>query len=225
MSFTIFKAIRDRRSVRKYFSKEVPESVLQKVLDAARWAPSAHNAQPWRFILIRDLNVKRRLAEAMAGEWSKNMLKDGFPPRERERLVKASVKQFTSAPIIFVVCLTMEDMHKYHDEKRRAAEYVMAVQSVAAAIQNMLLAAHAEGLGACWFCAPLFCPKVVRETLEIPDSFHPQALITMGYPAESPKTPGRKSLESIVYQTYGGVVGDHSSRRRCWSRQIPSGPC
>jgi F420 biosynthesis protein FbiB-like protein len=204
LSSAIFKAIRERRSVRKYFSKEVPESVLQKVLDAARWAPSAHNAQPWRFILIRDLNVKRRLAEAMAGEWNKDLHQDGFLPEDRERLVKASAKQFTSAPILIVVCLTMNDMHKYPDEKRRAAEYVMAVQSVAAAIQNMLLAAHAEGLGACWFCAPLFCPEVVRETLEIPKNFQPQALIAMGYPAERPKTPRRKSLESIVYQDLWG---------------------
>jgi F420 biosynthesis protein FbiB-like protein len=141
----------------------------------------------------------------MAGEWNKDMLKDGLLPESRERLMKASIKQFTSSPVLIVVCLTMEDMHKYPDEKRRAAEYLMAVQSVAAAIQNMLLAAHAESLGACWFCAPLFCPQVVRENLEIPDNFHPQALITIGYPAERPKNPGRKSLESIAYQDTGAL--------------------
>jgi len=62
----------------------------------------------------------------------------------------------------------------------------------------MLLTAHAEGLGTCWFCAPLFCPELIRETLGIPKDIRPQALITLGYPAERPKTPPRKPLESIV---------------------------
>lgn len=163
MSSIILRTIQDRRSVRRYLLKEVSNNVLQRVLDAARWAPSAHNAQPWRFIVIKDPNVKRRLAEAMASEWNKDLRKDGILPEDRERLIKASIKQFTDPPILIVVCLTMDDMDKYSDKERQEAEYVMAVQSVAAAIQNMLLTAHAEGLGTCWFCAPLFCPELVRE--------------------------------------------------------------
>lgn len=202
MSSIILRTIQDRRSVRRYLLKEVSNNVLQRVLDAARWAPSAHNAQPWRFIVIKDPNVKRRLAEAMASEWNKDLRKDGILPEDRERLIKASIKQFTDPPILIVVCLTMDDMDKYSDKERQEAEYVMAVQSVAAAIQNMLLTAHAEGLGTCWFCAPLFCPELVRETLGIPKDIRPQALITLGYPAERPKTPPRKPLESIVYQNH-----------------------
>ena len=204
MPSTIFRTIRDRRSVRRYLWTEVSNSVLQRVLDAARWAPSAHNAQPWRFIVVKHLNVKRRLAEGMAGKWNKDLYRDGTLPEERERLIKASIKQFTDPPTLIVVCLTMEDMDKYPDEKRQVAEYVMAVQSVAAAIQNMLLTAHAEGLGACWFCAPLFCPEVVRESLGISRDIRPQALITLGYPTERLKAPPRKPLESIVYQDRWG---------------------
>jgi len=198
----IYNVLKDRRSIRGYLKKDVPENVLERVLDAARWAPSAHNAQPWRFILIQDPVIKRKLAEAMADEWDKDLSKDGFPPDERERLVKASIETFTSSPSLVVACLTMEDMDRYPDKCRQRAEYLMGVQSLAAAIQNLLLAAHAEGLGACWFCAPLFCQKTVKEVLKIPRRVEPQALITIGYPAEKPKAPPRKPLKNVVHRNF-----------------------
>jgi len=68
----------------------------------------------------------------------------------------------------------------------------------------MLLAAHGEGLGSCWFCAPLFCQDVVRKTLKIPKHAYPQALITLGYPANKPNPPPRKPLEDIVDQDFWG---------------------
>ncbi|MEM3641100.1 MAG: nitroreductase family protein [Candidatus Bathyarchaeia archaeon] len=198
----IYSALRNRRSIRKYLQKDIPKSVLKRVLDAARWAPSAHNTQPWRFIIINDSTVKMNLAEAMASEWNKDLIKNGFSPDERENLVRASVKTFTNSPALIVACLTMENMDKYPDKRRQNAEYLMGVQSVAAAIQNLLLAAHAEGLGACWFCAPLFCQHTVKEVLKLPENIEPQALITIGYPAETPKTPRRKPLKSILHVNY-----------------------
>src|SRR5260221_7073878 len=77
----------------------------------------------------------------------------------------------------------MADMDRYPDAKRSAAEHQMAVQSVAMAVQNLLLAAHAEGLGACWMCAPLFCGDAVRGSLDLPADWQPQALVTLGQPA------------------------------------------
>ena len=74
----------------------------------------------------------------------------------------------------------MADMDQYPDDRRQQAERVMAVQSVALAAQNLLLAAHAEGLGACWMCAPLFCPDVVRDALALPEDWEAQALIHAG---------------------------------------------
>jgi len=95
-------------------------------------------------------------------------------------------------------------MDKYSDIRRQEYEHIMAVQSLAAAIQNMLLMAHSEGLGACWFCAPLFCQDVVRKVLRIPDDVEPMALITLGYPSERPKSPFRKPIEEIAYKNYWG---------------------
>jgi len=204
MSPYLLDIIKDRRSVKEYSPKEVSKEVLFRILEAGRWAPSAHNAQPWRFIVIRDSALKQRLADDMAGRWNEDMSKNGIPEEHCESLIKASVERFRNARVVVVVCLTMEGMNEYPDEQRKKIEYFMAVQSVAAAIENMLLAAQGEGLGSCWFCAPLFCQDVVRKTLRIPKHVDPQALITLGYPANKLNPPPRKSLEDIVYQNYWG---------------------
>ena len=198
----ILDVIKSRRSVREYLSRQVSDKVLFRILEATRWAPSAHNAQPWRFVMIQNAALKRKLAEAMARRWDKDMSKDNVPPEKRDELVKTSIERFTRASIVIIACLTMEDMNKYSDKKRHKIEYIMAVQSLAAAIENMLLTAHAEGLSSCWFCAPLFCQDTVRKILNIPSYVEPQALITIGYSINKPNPPPRKPLEKIVHQDY-----------------------
>lgn len=204
MSLNLIDIIKARRSVKEYKAKEVSKEVLLRILEAGQWAPSAHNAQPWHFIVIKDPATKHKLAEAMAKRWNKDLSKNGMQKEQRESLVEASVKLFANAPAIIIGCLTMESMDKYPDNPRRKIEYVMAVQSVAAAVQNVLLAAYGEGLGSCWFCAPLFCANIVRKTLKIPKKIDPQALITLGYPAKKPNPSSRKLLEDIIYQDLWG---------------------
>ncbi len=190
------KLIKTRRSIRKFRPAKVSREVLNVLLDLAKWAPSAHNAQPWRIIVIDDENVKVRLAAEMGKAWLSDMLKDGVPKEKAEDIVKVeSWQRITESPVIIIACLSMENMHKYPDRRRRKAEYVMGVQSVAAYVQNMLLLAHYHGLGACWVCAPLFCQKAVRKTLGLPSEIEPQAMIIMGYPDEKPEPPPRMPLE------------------------------
>lgn len=200
----IMDSVKKRRSIRKYASRKVSTDILRQVLEAARWAPSAHNAQPWRFIVLTDMSLKRELSEAMADVWVADMTKDGTPFEARENQRKASVERFTRAPVLIVACLTMKDMLRYADESREKSERDLAVQSLGAAVQNMLLAAHANGLGACWFCAPIFCKETIRRILKIPDDVEPQALITLGYPVEKPTAPSRKLLENYSYLDYWG---------------------
>jgi coenzyme F420-0:L-glutamate ligase/coenzyme F420-1:gamma-L-glutamate ligase len=202
--FSVVDVIKERRSVRKYAPRKVARSVLREVLEAARWAPSAHNAQPWRFIALIDASVKQELAEVMANALKMNMTRDGAPANLCETKAAASVKRFTSAPVLVVACFTMKDMRAYADGARQECERDLAVQSLGAAVQNMLLAAQAKGLGACWFCAPIFCKKAVRNFLKLPADVEPQALITLGYPAEKPNAPRRKPLESFTYQDCWG---------------------
>ncbi|MEM2321227.1 MAG: nitroreductase family protein [Candidatus Bathyarchaeia archaeon] len=198
------RIIEGRRSIRLYLSRDVPQETILRITDASRWAPSAHNAQPWRFVIIFDPSVKRRLAEAMASDWLKDLEGDGVPAEEAKRLAEESIKRFSEAPVLIVAAITMREMHKYPDRRRQKSEHLMATQSLAAAIQNILLAAHAEGLGACWFCAPLFCQETVRRILKMPRDIEPQALITIGYPAESPRPPPRKPLKEIAFKDYWG---------------------
>jgi F420 biosynthesis protein FbiB-like protein len=192
-------AIKTRRSIRKYSSRRVSTEILSEILEAARWAPSAHNSQPWRFIVLIDESLKRDLAEAMANAWTVDMIRDGTSMEVREKMIDASVERFAHAPVLVVACLTMKDMIRYKDESRQKCEHDLAVQSLGAAIQNMLLATHSKNLGACWFCAPIFCKDTVREVLKIPEDVEPQALIALGYAAEKPSAPSRKPLQSYSY--------------------------
>jgi coenzyme F420-0:L-glutamate ligase/coenzyme F420-1:gamma-L-glutamate ligase len=191
--------IKKRRSIRKYSSRRISTEGLNEILGAARWAPSVHNAQPWRFIALIDRSLKRELAEAMANAWEADMIKDGAPSEDSENQRKASVERFTRAPVLIVACLTMRDMISYADESRQKSEHDLAVQSLGAAIQNMLLVAHSKNLGACWFCAPIFCKETVRQVLKIPEDVEPQALIAIGYPAEKPPVPNRKPPQDYAF--------------------------
>jgi coenzyme F420-0:L-glutamate ligase / coenzyme F420-1:gamma-L-glutamate ligase len=193
----VFDAIRQRRSVRKYLQKKVSNEVISEVLAAASWAPSAHNSQPWRFIVLDDVSVKRKLADAMAEAWAKDLQKDGLTVEPTKRAER--VERFAAAPVLILACLTMDGLRKFPDIERQMCERDLAVQSFGAALQNLLLAAHAKGLGSCWFCAPAFCKETVRNILEIPDSVEPQAFVAMGYPAEKPKVPIKKLLEGYCF--------------------------
>jgi coenzyme F420-0:L-glutamate ligase/coenzyme F420-1:gamma-L-glutamate ligase len=195
---TLLEIIQTRRSIRRYTAEPVPPEVMERLLSAAIWAPSAHNRQPWRFAALTAPGTKERLARAMGDRLRADRLADGDDPEVVRRDAERSHARLTQSPVVIAVCLTMADMDKYPDERRSRAEYLMAVQSVAMAVQNLLLAAHAEGLGACWMCAPLFCPDVVRTTLGLPEAWEPQALITLGYPANGGKPTQRKSLEVVT---------------------------
>jgi len=194
----VLDSIKGRRSVRKYLAQPVPQKAIEEVLVAAGWAPSAHNAQPWRFTVVADPSVKRQLAEAMSESWAADMVKDGLTV-ESEKF-KFRLERFATAPVLILACLTMEGMVNFSDEKRQRCERDLAMQSFGAALENMLLAAHDLGLGACWFCAPAFCKETVRKVLKIPVEVEPEALILMGYPVEQPPVPPKKLLKNYCFK-------------------------
>ena len=193
-----------RRSIKKLKPISIPGEVIRRILYAATMAPSAHNAQPWRFIVIDDQQVKMKLAEAMASLLIRDLIKNGYGEAEAEQEAMESIARIKSASLLIIACVTMEGMDVYPDRRRRRAEYIMAIQSVAAAIQNLLLAAHYEGLGACWRCAPLFAQGVVRRILRIPKGVEPVALIEVGGAESKVEAPPRKPLEEVVYHNRWG---------------------
>jgi F420 biosynthesis protein FbiB-like protein len=187
-----------RRSIRRYTPAPVSDDIINRVLEAATNAPSAHNRQPWRFAVLKDAAAKERLARAMGDRLREDRSRDGDASALIDQDVARSIARITGAPVAIVVSLTMEDMDAYPDTRRAAAEHQMAVQGTAMAMQNLLLAAHAAGLGASILCAPLFCPDAVRAALALPAQWEPQALITMGFPANAGKPFRRRSLHELV---------------------------
>ena len=196
----LLELIHTRRSIRRYEGRPVPPALVDQLLEAAIWAPSAHNRQPWRFVVIDGDATRRELAAAMGARLRQDLAADGAPPEVVARDADRSYARITAAPLLILVCLTMADMDAYPDARRAANESMMAVQSAAMAGQNLLLAAHALGLGACWLCAPLFCPDVVRQTLALPDTWQPQGLITAGYPAETKEKTRHPLGTRVLYR-------------------------
>lgn len=192
------QVITSRRSIRKFKPQRVPRDVIHSILDLARWAPSAHNAQPWRLIVIDDDEVKGKLAVEVGKVWLSDMLKDGVNRDEAETLVKLRTwNRITNSPVVIIACLDTNHVRKFSDARRQRAEYLMAVQSVAAYIQTLLLTAYDHELGACWLCTPLFCQSAVRSALSLPEAFEPQAMIIIGLSDEKPTPPERKALDEF----------------------------
>jgi coenzyme F420-0:L-glutamate ligase / coenzyme F420-1:gamma-L-glutamate ligase len=190
--------------VRRFKPDPVPVSILRDVLATATFAPSAHNRQPWRFAVVMDPAIKQKLADAMSFEFQRDLENDGFPPEGIQKRIARSRERMTSAPVLILLCLEMSDMDVYPDPKRRKAEYLMTVQSVANAGMQLLLAAHAEGLGGVWVCSPLFVPETIQNILELPNTWEPQAMFFLGYPDESPKVKQMKDLQNIIITYDGG---------------------
>jgi len=189
---------RGRRSVRAYRPDSVPRALVEQVLEAARWAPSPHGRMPWRFVVLTRPEARARLADAMGDEWRHQLMLDGDPPEIVERRLVRSHERVKTAPVGIVVCLYLEDLDVYPDAGRQAAEETMAIQSLGAAAQNLLLAAYDLGLDGGWLCAPLFCPDTVRAALDLPPTLHPHALLTLGYAAQEPKRRERLPLADLI---------------------------
>ncbi len=202
------RLMRSRRSIRRYRPDAVRRDVLERLFESAAAAPSAHNRQPWRYLVIEDAAAKSTLARAMGERLASDRARDGDPQDAIARDVARSHARITGAPVLVLVCLTLEETDVYPDAARAHAEFLMAVQSMAMATQNLLLAAHAEGLAACWMCAPLFCPEVVRAGLDLPPAWQPQGLVTLGLPADDGRDRPRKPLTAFVrYAASGSDVG------------------
>ncbi|MEM2104324.1 MAG: nitroreductase family protein [Candidatus Bathyarchaeia archaeon] len=167
----VFEAIRGRRSIRAFKDVEVSLDVVERLIDAARWAPSAGNIQPWEFIIVRNPQTKRRLAEA-------------------------ALEQFfiEEAPVVIVVCADEERSMQGYGVRGKV---LYCIQDTAAAIQNIHLAAYALGLGTCWVGA--FREEQARKVLNIPEGVRPLAIIPVGYPAETPKPTTRRPTKQIIH--------------------------
>ena len=195
---SVERAIHGRRSVRAYRPDPIPEEDLAAILESARWAPSPHNAEPWRFAVLRAREPKERLSQSMGKRWTEDLSRDGWTPEAIAQEIEKSHGRIAEAPVVIIVCISRDGLDTYPDPARQQAELMMAAHSVGSAVQNMMLTAYGRGLATGWMCAPLFCPEVVVEALGLPPELIPQGLITLGYPVTWPKLRNRRSMNDLV---------------------------
>jgi coenzyme F420-0:L-glutamate ligase/coenzyme F420-1:gamma-L-glutamate ligase len=192
--------LRGRRSVRSFQSSPVPREIIERAIAAAGWAPSPHGRQPWRFAIVEAAERRVSLATAMAESWRTQLELDGQPPEIVQIRLDKSRQRLHDAPILIVPCLYLAELDQYPDPGRQEAERIMAIHSLGAAIQNLLLAIYAAGLDTGWMCAPLFCPDLVRQELGLGPDLTPHALIPVGYAAKDPVRRGRLPLDALIVQ-------------------------
>lgn len=195
---TLIDLVRDRRSIRSFASDGVSRELIFALLRDAQWAPSPHNAQPWRFTVLFEQEDKRRLADGMADQLRRELVADGTEPVVIEQQTDRSRKRITSAPVAVLCSLVREGLVPFPNERRNTLEFQMAVQSVGAVLQTLFLLAQTRGLGTCWMAAPMYCPEVVRATLELPAEYEPQALVLIGYPAGPGKVRPRLPADEVI---------------------------
>jgi nitroreductase len=165
----LIEAIKGRRSIRTYEKRDVPEEIVGKLIEAASWAPSAGNIQPWVFVVVRKPVNKDALAEA------------------------AGQAFIGEAPVVIVVCANEERSSMGYGPRGKA---LFCIQDTAAAIENLLLTAHSLGLGTCWIGA--FSEDEARKAIKAPEGMRPVAIIPVGYADEAPLPRRRRPIAQIV---------------------------
>jgi len=165
----LWEAIRGRRSVRAFLDRPVPRETLERLLEAAIWAPSGGNAQTWRFVAITD-------------------------PVEIRNIKTVSPGLLGDPPAVIAVC---QDLVQARAKGGNLGEMFLAPVDAAMATQNLLLAAYAEGLGTCTIAS--FHRRGVSRLLEIPEGIEPLLLVSVGYPAQTPPAPQRNQEGVFIF--------------------------
>jgi len=179
---TVPAFVEARRSIRAFAPDPVDRVTLDALVTAACLAPAPHHSRPWRFVVVDTPEGKADLARGMGEQWRHDLGADGVDPARIDGLVEASRVKLTTAPALVLGCLTWDGLDRYPDEARRRAEWGMALLSLGAAVENLMLTAADADLASCWVAAPIFCPEAARAALRLPDEWSPAALILVGRP-------------------------------------------
>jgi F420 biosynthesis protein FbiB-like protein len=171
-----------RRSVRAFLPEPVPRDVLDALVEAACLAPAPHHSRPWRFAVVDTPAAKDALARGMGTRWRVDLEGDGVGSARINELIDTSYAKIAHAPALVLGCLTWDGLDRYPDERRQRAEWGMALLSLGAAVENLMLAAADRGLASCWIASPIFCPEEARNALALPREWLPHAMVILGTP-------------------------------------------
>lgn len=204
----LFDAIQGRKSIRRFKQTPVPDEDIKKILDAGRFAPSANNTQPWSFVVIKDRKMLRKMADA-ARAMVDRMVPHAKDEKQAQRLSAYKSNYyvfFENAPMVIAVFMETYDAGTdrilakmgHSPEEIRRLRPLPGLQSVSAAIQNMLLAVHALGYGSCWMTGPLVAQEAFEKLLGYGKDRYIAALLPVGFPDEDPPARSRKPLQEIM---------------------------
>jgi len=203
----LIEAIKKRRSIRKFKSDKIPKKDIYDIVQAACLAPSAHNKQMWRFIAISNKDMLIGMKKAIMNEieeisnWPE--LKEAGV---RAKGMRAYSTFFVKAPLVFAVLVKpyhsmVDEILKLEGLKKRQSELLSShveIQSVAAAVENLLLAATEKGYGTCWMCGPLIAAPALDKILKIEKPWNLMALVPMGIPSQELKPKIVKKTEEVL---------------------------
>lgn len=176
------QAVLVRRSVRAFSDEPVDSEAVRRAVGAALTAPAPHHTKPVRFLWLRDAERRTRLLDAMREVWRSDLEGDGFTPQQIEkRLARGDLLR--RAPELIVPFLVPDGAHKYPDQRRAACEHTMFTVAGGAAVQALLVALAAEGLGSCWVGSTIFAAPTAREVLRLDDGWYPLGAVAVGRPA------------------------------------------
>ncbi len=176
------QALHARRSIRRFGEGPVPRPALREAVRAACTAPAPHHTRPWLFVMLERGPVRRRLLAGMAAAWRSDLEGDGTSDDVIERRLRTSDALLGEAPVVAVPCVRLRGAHTYPDGERAAAEREMFLLAGGAAIQNLMLALHAQGLASCWVSSTLFCKEETRDALGLPAEWIPLGSVAIGPP-------------------------------------------
>jgi len=201
LSVSFEKILRSRRSYKfKFSDRKVNKTLIEESIELARWAPSAHNGQFWRYIIMERGISQEKLILNMNKKLKDDLERDGRSEDFIQRKMEKTKTTFINSPYLILLCLDTKELEKYSDREREKNEFIMGVQSVSASATYLLLAFEIKGLVACWYCAPLFAKDIIKDTLNLPNSFIPMAFFTVGYAMKDTSIPKRKDLKEIIFK-------------------------
>jgi dehydro coenzyme F420 reductase / coenzyme F420-0:L-glutamate ligase / coenzyme F420-1:gamma-L-glutamate ligase len=188
-------SISARRTIRSFGEGDLPREAVVEAVRAASTAPAPHHTRPWLFAVLRSDTSKRRLLGAMAQAWREDLRRDGTPPATIDRRLAASDAMLGLAPVLVVPFVRFAGSHAYPDEERSRAEREMFLLSGGAAIQNLLLAFHAQGFASCWISSTLFCQEETRAAIGVGDEWHALGTVAAGRVPAGAAAPPRPPLD------------------------------
>ncbi|MEV8118580.1 coenzyme F420-0:L-glutamate ligase [Streptomyces xiamenensis] len=198
-SEAIREAVTQRRTVREFTPDPVDPAAVRRAVAAAITAPAPHHSTPWRFVLLESADSRTSLLDAMREAWIADLRADGKPEESIAKRVKRG-DVLRAAPYLVIPCLTTTEWaHPYPDARRAGAEAEMFTVSMGAAVQNLLVALTAEGLGSAWISSTMFCRDTTRAALDLPADWSPMGAVAVGHPAgEARPRPPRETDDFIV---------------------------